>query len=648
MSIFSSIGNAIKSAATYTYNTVNSIGSGIANAFSGGSSQSANALNFNNPTNNTLQASRASTPAYGTPAYYSSSPTYTAATGGINTSQGGAGLGSYGPTLPVTINSGQQKVSGGMTPVPTGGGYSGGGGSSIPSFAMASPTIGTASLGPTTLSRSSSGTSSGLTAPTYGGGSTGSQPITLAGAPTSTNPGSLNTTGLAGTLAGLYKRNADGTYEQVPNTTQPVSDQQTADKAKTLYDQIFANEKTVGQDPGVIATQQQRQQIQQSLLAPTQELNAVIAKQNQDLLQLRQTGSQEGVTEAVYGGQSNAINYNAAIRALPLQASIAGLQGDLKLAQDYLSELTQTKTEQIKQQHDYNVGLYNAISGALETKDKRAYEEGRAEITRQANVEQDLVDYKAEISAKVLQNSGGKLPQNILTRINDSKDKVGVAQAAGQYLSTPNTEIRQLDNGQTVVIDKNTGKVVSNLGGAKPTESPLQPGDNPQLYSGLKPSTAIAVRSVVSKYSSEPTIQNFATVQDGYNFAKSIKADTKNPADDQALIYSLAKTLDPNSVVREGEYATAQKYSQSWINAYGKGVTQAIAGTGFLSQTARENIKKTIESKYNSAKTSYNNQYKEYTGQINNLTGRSDGGKFIRSYVTGTSPGGSADPLGIL
>lgn len=155
-----------------------------------------------------------------------------------------------------------------------------------------------------------------------------------------------------------------------------------------------------------------------------------------------------------------------------------------------------------------------------------------------------------------------------------------------------------------------------------------------QLYAGLKGPTATAVRSKVSQFKSEPMVQNFATIQDGYNFAKSISDTTQNPADDQALIYSLAKALDPGSVVREGEYATAQKYAQSWIAAYGKGVEQALLGTGFLSETARKNIKKTIEGKYTSSEKSYKNLYKNYSTGINSLTGRADGEKFIIDYST--------------
>lgn len=159
-------------------------------------------------------------------------------------------------------------------------------------------------------------------------------------------------------------------------------------------------------------------------------------------------------------------------------------------------------------------------------------------------------------------------------------------------------------------------------------------GPGEQLYSGLSSPTATAVRSMVGKFGSEPLVQNFATIQEGYNFSQSISTKTQNPADDQALIYALAKALDPGSVVREGEYATAQKYAQSWISAYGKGVTQAIAGTGFLSEQARNNIKNVIKTKYDSAQTSYNNLQSQYTSRINNLTGRGDGTNFLIDYTT--------------
>ncbi len=153
-----------------------------------------------------------------------------------------------------------------------------------------------------------------------------------------------------------------------------------------------------------------------------------------------------------------------------------------------------------------------------------------------------------------------------------------------------------------------------------------------QLYKGLSTGTATATRAKVAAFKTEPLVTNFNTIQSGYNFVQSFPNDTKNPSDDQALIYALAKALDPGSVVREGEYATAQKYAQSWVNSFGKGVSQALLGNGFLSEDARKNIKKTIENRYTAAKKDYASTYSQYVNGINNLTGRKDGDKFLVNY----------------
>lgn len=209
-------------------------------------------------------------------------------------------------------------------------------------------------------------------------------------------------------------------------------------------------------------------------------------------------------------------------------------------------------------------------------------------------------------------------------------------------LGIPQGYNKTIDAGNRILFvpdnwDGNTENLISIAKGLTPSQqqqNAVQPGENPQLYSGLSSATATAVRAQVNAFKAEPVIQNFATIQSGYNFTKQISDDTKNPADDQALIYALAKALDPGSVVREGEYATAQKYSQAWITAFGSGVKNALLGTGFLSNQARTNIKKTIETRYNAAKTEYDSLRNNYSSGISTLTGRSDGEIFLRDYTT--------------
>jgi len=143
------------------------------------------------------------------------------------------------------------------------------------------------------------------------------------------------------------------------------------------------------------------------------------------------------------------------------------------------------------------------------------------------------------------------------------------------------------------------------------------------------------INTIASQFDNEGIVKNFGIISEAKSFVDSLPNQTTNPADDQALIYSLAKALDPGSVVREGEYATVQRYSQSMIDSYGKSVSQALAGTGFLSETARANIKNTISSRYQASLSNYNNLRTEYQRQIDDA--RAGNPRTITQYATQTA-----------
>lgn len=431
---------------------------------------------------------------------------------------------------------------------------------------------------------------------------------------------------------------------------------------KSLYDKAIEKYGGLGDVLATKAAETAKLQESNQLAEKTQKAASSYNTYNTAKVNLAQQLERMQTAEAntsggVGGGYTSSIrkferegNANLANLAIQAQAD----QGLLTAAEKTIKDKIDAQFEPIKEQIDYYAKFIQLNQNNLTDKEKFQLEQ---QATTKKTELAGITKTADDLHQSLLKNDAPPSVYSALDRITndyisgritaqDAQSKM--YQAAGQYGTTPDTQIVKLDNGQTVVVDKKTNNIVKNLGGAK--EAELQPGDNPQLYKGLSTPTATAVRSAVTKYSSEPIVQNFATIQEGYNFSKALDTKTKNPADDQALVYSLAKALDPGSVVREGEYATAQKYSQSWINAYGKGITQALAGTGFLSETARENIKKTIKQKYDSSKVGYDNQYNQTAQQINNLTGRKDGTNFLKSYVTpeGASGSGASDPLGIL
>lgn len=160
-------------------------------------------------------------------------------------------------------------------------------------------------------------------------------------------------------------------------------------------------------------------------------------------------------------------------------------------------------------------------------------------------------------------------------------------------------------------------------------------GDSGGIYDRLDFRTANAVISQADKFTSSDIVKRFNNVQDSRNNIAAIDSNTQNPADHQAIIYYFAKSLDPESVVREGEYETIKKYAQNIFGRYKGELENALNGSGFLSQAAIANIKMTVENRYNSGLTQYKNKESETARVINTIAGQDVAGLVLTDYTGG-------------
>lgn len=364
-------------------------------------------------------------------------------------------------------------------------------------------------------------------------------------------------------------------------------------------------------------------------------------KTEADFAKLAQTNlklQQSGVTVTPEDFQNNPLKaFQDTYSQIWTNLGLTSVKEQIETTLKAMKEVDNEMIDKIAEVND-NPWITEGARSREVTKLQNKYEQKNAANTGNLKLLQGLYDMGRQEAQFTAQNAmeayykQQTFDQQILLKQMDLAEKMSEAMNKKSFRDLVGSDGRM----HSYIVSDETGEKLVDLG---VSEMPKAGGisgtgeENQQLYVGLTPQTATAVRGQVSAFKSEPTIQNFAVVQEGRNFAQSISDTTKNPADDQGLIYSLAKALDPGSVVREGEYATAQKYAQSWVKAYGKGVEQALFGIGFLSVEARQNIKKTIESKYNASRRSYDNLYNQYTNGINNLTGRNDGTLFLRDYI---------------
>ena len=159
----------------------------------------------------------------------------------------------------------------------------------------------------------------------------------------------------------------------------------------------------------------------------------------------------------------------------------------------------------------------------------------------------------------------------------------------------------------------------------------------------LPPATQRRVDMKTRAFDAQPVVKRIQTMAESVMFAEGLNPTTTNPADDQALIYAFAKAMDPESVVREGEYATVQKYAQSWAESFGFNAARIFSNTTFLTPEARSNMKATIRARFAAAKPQYENLRQSYATQISRITNQGDGDSYLVDYAA-AFPSGPSEP----
>lgn len=153
----------------------------------------------------------------------------------------------------------------------------------------------------------------------------------------------------------------------------------------------------------------------------------------------------------------------------------------------------------------------------------------------------------------------------------------------------------------------------------------------------LTPQQATSVRQIAGAFDNEPTVKRFGQLQEANSFVQALNPNTTSASDDQGLVYAFAKAMDPDSAVREGEYATVQKYAQSWASTFSFDAQRVVDGVEFLTPEARINLKNAINTKYMATKKSYDKVYDEYGRRINETANVNNGTKYLTQYALPTS-----------
>lgn len=236
-------------------------------------------------------------------------------------------------------------------------------------------------------------------------------------------------------------------------------------------------------------------------------------------------------------------------------------------------------------------------------------------------VDQQIADTMAVVSETVKSAVAvGRPPEQILKAVQPLVQSAkGLMQRAGRDPNALDAQVGALLTSPTAV------QTSVAAGTATAAEKVSQAGA--LKAAGVEPAaaeTTAGIKSAVNK--DQVTLENqmrddylkaskdYITIRDAKN---RIDAVETTGAGDMALVFQYMKILDPNSTVREGEYATA-------VNAAGvpsaiQAAWNRLIGGGTLGDKARKDIRAEGERLYRAAELQHDNQ----TLQFKNIASRS-------------------------
>lgn len=283
---------------------------------------------------------------------------------------------------------------------------------------------------------------------------------------------------------------------------------------------------------------------------------------------------------------------------------------------------TQSYDNKIKEIRKNSQGLFgNALESAVSDLEmKKNQDLANLAITKSValndlNTANDIIDKKVATKFEPIDNQI-KSYQNLYTLLqNDLSESEKVTVEA-------NLANRKLEKNIQIDMYKGANDALAKGGASetvfKQVEDAFNSGNIPKMWSLVAPYAKKAVastnnitsdneRALLSQFNSSPIVKDYnAIVAQKLTTDNIIKNGVGGPAD-LALIYTFMKGLDPNSVVRETEYATAAKSGNIFSGALAKFNGYFKETGGFLPKNVQSEFKNLVNQKLLSQQQQYDN-----------------------------------------
>jgi hypothetical protein len=132
-------------------------------------------------------------------------------------------------------------------------------------------------------------------------------------------------------------------------------------------------------------------------------------------------------------------------------------------------------------------------------------------------------------------------------------------------------------------------------------------------------------------FEAQPIVKAYNEGLQKYIVLEDTLANGIDGVQDLQLVYDFMKSVDPTSVVRETEFATAAKTGNIFQGAYA-GFNKSFGTGGFLPQQVKDDFIRAARKSFEAKNTQYYNVKNEYVKRINNTVGVSNGADYLTAY----------------
>lgn len=327
---------------------------------------------------------------------------------------------------------------------------------------------------------------------------------------------------------------------------------------------------------------------------------------------------------------------NAEDQSYRRQADLAlqklAIQGDYSVAVDRADRYAQAMYDRQKLQLDVRKFVFDELKDQFNTEDQRAFQ--IAYDNQNRKIEQERADFVSLQNAKIEAIKMAQMnnaPQSVIDAIGNAQTPEDVLRTAGQYGSVDMLQ-RQIQN-QTLANAVKAGRVkdyeLAQLSAAEERRN------NAIEIGQLLPEQFEVVDKYDADFRSEPIVKEFNEAAGArFAFENVVKNGVKGVQDLQ-LVYNFMKSVDPESVVRESEFAMAAETGNIFAGKFTKFNEGYFGAGGFLPPEVQQSFMNAANSAWDGKQTQYYNVKEQFGEKINRQLGINNGSTYLTSYEDG-------------